>query len=91
MDGWIKASTYILGSVSTDGAGNQINRSTIPYLKTSSLSKQGQNGQVTAFGNSMGAMGCYVTVQESGKHLTLVAELPPIVQVMKWTVLLSVA
>jgi hypothetical protein len=37
--------------------------------------------------SSVGAMDCYVTVQESGKHLTSVAELPLIVLVVTVTVL----
>jgi hypothetical protein len=37
---------------------------------------------------SIGAMDCYVTVQEYGKHLTAVAELPLIVLVVTVTVLL---
>jgi hypothetical protein len=35
-----------------------------------------------------GEIDCYVTVQESGKRLTEITELPLIVQVIKWTVLL---
>eukprot|EP00966_Prymnesium_polylepis_P246739 5706465-Prymnesium_polylepis.1 len=37
--------------------------------------------------NSIGAMDCYVMVQESGIRLTATAVLPLIVQVMKCTVL----
>jgi hypothetical protein len=40
--------------------------------------------------SSIGAMDCYVTVQESGKHLTLVAELPLNVLVVTVTVLPSI-
>ena len=40
---------------------------------------------------SIGAMDCCVTVQESRERLTSRAVLPLIVQVMKWTVLLPVA